>query len=175
MNAHFATRLLNPDGSWKDQSEMYNTSADLSPTASQMPRLVGLAYASRLYREVDVLRQMSQFSNNGNEVAFGTIGNASCAEGLFWESVNAIGVLRVPAVITIYDDGYGISVPNEYAMVKRNLSEALSGFQCQEHGCEGYDLYTVRGWDYPALIDVYHRAAANARRDICPASSMSMS
>ncbi len=168
MNAHFATRLINPDGSWKNQSEMYNTSADLSPTASQMPRLVGLALASRLYREVDVLRQMSQFSNNGNEIAFGTIGNASCAEGLFWELANAIGVLRVPAIITIYDDGYGISVPNEYAMVKRNLSEALSGFQCQEQGCEGYDLYTVRGWDYHALIDVYHRAAANARQDHMP-------
>ena len=164
MNAHYASRLLNPDGSWKDQTELYNTSADLAPTASQMPRLVGLAYASRLYRELDELKLFTQFSNNGNEIAFGTIGNASCAEGLFWESANAIGVLRVPAVIIIYDDGFGISVPNEYAMVKQNMYEALSGFQCQERGCEGYDLYTVAGWDYPALIEVFHKAAKNARQ-----------
>ena len=168
MNAHYASRLLNPDGTWKDQTGMYNTAADLSPTASQMPRLVGLAYASKLYRELDEIKHLTQFSNNGNEIAFGTIGNASCAEGLFWESVNAIGVLRVPAIITIYDDGYGISVPNEYAMVKQNISEALSGFQCQERGCEGFDLYTVAGWDYPALIEVFQKAAENARKDHFP-------
>jgi hypothetical protein len=110
MNAHFATRSLNPDGSWKNLAEMFNTSADVSPTGSQMPRLVGLAHASRLYRELEELKSLTQFSDNGNEIAFGTIGNASCAEGLFWESLNAIGVLQAPALISIWDDEYGISV-----------------------------------------------------------------
>ena len=114
MNAHFASRYINPDGSWKNQTESYNTSADVSPTGAQMPRTVGLAYASVLYRGLEELRQFNQFSKNGNEVAFASIGNASTAEGMFWESVNAIGVLQAPAVITVYDDGYGISVPNQY-------------------------------------------------------------
>jgi pyruvate/2-oxoglutarate/acetoin dehydrogenase E1 component/TPP-dependent pyruvate/acetoin dehydrogenase alpha subunit len=168
MNAHYATRLVNADGTWKDQTEMYNTAADLSPTASQMPRLVGLAYASRLYRELPEMQSATHFSHQGNEIAFGMIGNASCAEGLFWESANAIGVLHVPAIITIYDDGYGISVPNEYAMVKQNMYEALRGFECQEQGCEGYALYSVPGWDYPTLLKVYQAAAANARRAHIP-------
>ncbi|MFQ5631483.1 MAG: thiamine pyrophosphate-dependent enzyme, partial [bacterium] len=110
MNCHFATRSLNPDGSWKNLVEMYNCSADVSPTGSQMPRLVGLAYASRLYRELDGLKHLAQFSRNGNEIAFGTIGNASCAEGLFWEAINAVGVLHAPMVLSIWDDDYGISV-----------------------------------------------------------------
>ncbi len=129
MNGHYATRLLNPDGSWKNLAEAYNSAADVSPTASQMPRLVGLAYASRLYRELDELKGFTQFSDHGNEVAFGTIGNASTAEGMFWEAVNAIGVLKAPAVITIYDDGYGISVTNEHQMVKEDIGALLSGFQ----------------------------------------------
>ncbi len=129
MNAHFASRYINPDGSWKNQTESYNTSADVSPTGTQMPRTVGLAYASVLYRGLEELQQFNQFSKNGNEVVFASIGNASTAEGMFWESVNAIGVLQAPAVITVYDDGYGISVPNQFQMVKENIYTILQGFQ----------------------------------------------
>src|SRR5215216_4516643 len=129
MNAHFASRYINPDGSWKNQTESYNTAADVSPTASQMPRTVGLAHASVVYRGLGELKGFNQFSKNGSEVAFASIGNASTAEGMFWESVNAIGVLQAPAVITIYDDGYGISVPNRYQMVKENIYEIMRGFQ----------------------------------------------
>jgi pyruvate/2-oxoglutarate/acetoin dehydrogenase E1 component/TPP-dependent pyruvate/acetoin dehydrogenase alpha subunit len=134
-----------------------------------MPRLVGLAYASRLYRELDELKGMSQFSHHGEEVAFGAIGNASTAEGMFWEAVNAIGVLKSPAVIAIYDDGYGISVPNEYQMVKQDLSKLLSGFQRSRGKQDGFDLYRVRGWDYPALLEAFQKSAENARRDHIPA------
>ena len=149
MNGHYATRLLHPDGSWKNLMEGTNSAADLSPTASQMPRLVGLAYASRLYRELEGLQGFTQFSDHGNEVAFGTIGNASTAEGMFWEAVNAIGVLKAPAVITIYDDGYGISVTNEHQMVKGDIGALLSGFQRTPGERDGYDIYRVNGWDYP--------------------------
>jgi pyruvate/2-oxoglutarate/acetoin dehydrogenase E1 component/TPP-dependent pyruvate/acetoin dehydrogenase alpha subunit len=173
MNAHFASRYLNPDGSWKNQTRMVNVAADVSPTGSQMPRLVGLAYASRLYRELDELKQFKGFSHNGDEVAFGAIGNATTAEGMFWESVNAIGVLKAPAIITVYDDGYGISVPNQFQMVKENISAILQGFQrepCPEPEClRGYDLYTVRGWDYPALFETYQTAAEIARQHHIPA------
>jgi len=169
MNAHFGTRSLNADGTWKDLTAQYNSSGDIAPTASQMPRLVGLAYASRLYREIPELGDYTQFSNHGNEVAFGTIGNASTAEGMFWEAVNAIGVLMAPAVITIYDDGYGISVPNLYQMVKQDLSTILKGFGRWTGSCEGFDLYTVSGCDFPALHQAYQQAAANARTDHVPA------
>lgn len=169
MNAHFATRSLNGDGSWRNLTDQYNSSADISPTAGQMPRLVGLAYASRLYRELEELHHLTQFSRNGNEIAFGTIGNASCAEGPFWESVNAIGVLKSPAVISIWDDGYGISVPNEHQMVKQDLTALLSGFGREQDGDSGYHLYTVAGWDYPRLLEAYAEAAAAARRDHIPA------
>jgi TPP-dependent pyruvate/acetoin dehydrogenase alpha subunit len=169
MNAHFATRLLNDDGSWKIQTDMYNTSADMSPTGSQMPRLVGLAYASRLYRELEALQSFTDFSHNGSEVAFGTIGNASCAEGMFWEAVNAVGVLRSPMVLSIWDDGYGISVPNKYQMVKGDIGAILQGFQREEDSQDGYDIYIVRAWDYPALIEAYRQAAETARREHVPA------
>jgi pyruvate/2-oxoglutarate/acetoin dehydrogenase E1 component/TPP-dependent pyruvate/acetoin dehydrogenase alpha subunit len=167
MNAHFASRYISPDGSWRNQTEMYNTASDISPTAAQMPRAVGLAYASVLYRGLEELRQFTQFSKNGNEVTFASIGNASTAEGIFWESVNAIGVLQAPAIITIYDDGYGISVPNQFQMVKGNIHDILQGFQREAHSepeCQsGYELYQVRGWDYPALIETYASAAEIAR------------
>jgi pyruvate/2-oxoglutarate/acetoin dehydrogenase E1 component/TPP-dependent pyruvate/acetoin dehydrogenase alpha subunit len=173
MNAHFASRYLDPDGSWKDQTDMYNTSADVSPTGSQMPRLVGLAFASNLYRQLDELKGMTQFSNQGDEIAWGSIGNASAAEGMFWESVNAIGVLKAPAIISIYDDGYGISVPNQFQMVKENISAILSGFErepCPAEDCDrGYDIYTVRAWDYPALLEVYETAAHITRQHHIPA------
>jgi 2-oxoisovalerate dehydrogenase E1 component len=169
MNAHFATRSLNRDGTWRDLTAQPNSASDVSPTASQMPRLVGLAYASRLYREIEALHSFAQFSNHGREVAFGTIGNASCAEGMFWEAVNAIGVLKAPAVISIWDDGYGISVSNEHQLLKEDLSALLSGFVRDSEGGAGYDLYTVHGWDYPALLEVYAQAAKNAREAHVPA------
>ncbi len=169
MNNHFANRLLDDNGNWKPQTEMYNTAADLSPTGSQMPKLVGLAQASVLYRNVPELKSFTQFSNNGNEVAFGTIGNASCAEGMFWEAVNAIGVLQAPAVIAIWDDEYGISVPNKYQITKGNLSEVLSGFQRSGKKSPGYDIYQVKGWDYPALVRTFVKAAETARKHHIPA------
>ncbi len=168
MNGHFATRMLNPDGSWRIQTEMINVAADMSPTGSQMPRLVGLGYASRLYRELPELAHLTQFSKGGNEIAFGIIGNASCAEGLFWEAANAIGVLQGPVVLSIWDDGYGISVTNRHQVTKEDLSSLLRGFQ-REEGIEGgYDIYTVCGWDYPALVEVYARAAQVARTEHVP-------
>ncbi len=169
MNAHFATRSLDENGRWRDLTQQFNSSADVSPTGSQMPRLVGLGYASRLYRELDELKQFTQFSRNGNEVAFGTIGNASCAEGMFWEAINAIGVLQAPVVLSIWDDGYGISVPNEYQHTKTNLSDLLAGFQRDPNSKRGFDIYTVRGWDYMALMETYQKAARIARRDHIPA------
>jgi pyruvate/2-oxoglutarate/acetoin dehydrogenase E1 component/TPP-dependent pyruvate/acetoin dehydrogenase alpha subunit len=169
MNAHFATRYLNPDGSWKDQTKLYNSSADLSPTGSQMPRLVGLAYASRLYRELDELKPFKQFSHNGDEIAFGTVGNATCAEGMFWEAVNAVGVLKAPMLLSIWDDGYGISVPNEFQLTKGNISEILAGFQREPGSRNGYDIYVVRAWDYPALVETYRQAAETTRREHIPA------
>jgi len=167
MNAHFATRLLNADGSWKDLADQYNTSSDLSPTAAQMPRLVGLGYASKLYRQLKELKDLSQFSHNGSEVAFGTIGNASCAEGMFWEAVNAIGVLQAPVLLSIWDDDYGISVPNEFQLTA-DISRLLGGFQRSKGGDDGYDIYTVAGWDYPALIETYVKAAEIVRIDHVP-------
>ncbi len=168
MNGHFGTRSLNPDGSWKNLMGQYNSSADVSPTGSQMPRLVGLAYASRLYRELENLKELTEFSNKGNEVAFGTIGNASAAEGMFWEAVNAIGVLKSPAVISVWDDGYGISVSNEIQMTKNNVSEVLSGFQRKPGTNDGYDIHVVKAWDYPALVKVYELAVETARREHIP-------
>jgi pyruvate/2-oxoglutarate/acetoin dehydrogenase E1 component/TPP-dependent pyruvate/acetoin dehydrogenase alpha subunit len=168
MGGHFGTRYLNDDGSWKNQMEMHNISIDVSPTAAQMPRSVGLAYASVLYRKIPELSQFKDFSRNGNEVTFVTIGNASTAEGMFWESVNAIGVLKAPAVVSVYDDGYGISVPNQFQMVKENIGSLLKGFERDvdappEQAERGYDHYTVHAWDYPALVETYLTAAEVAR------------
>jgi pyruvate/2-oxoglutarate/acetoin dehydrogenase E1 component/TPP-dependent pyruvate/acetoin dehydrogenase alpha subunit len=168
MTAHFATRTLEEDGSWKSLAEIYNSSADVSPTGSQMPRLVGLGYASRLYRELEQLRELSRFSNNGDEIAYGTIGNASCAEGMFWESVNAIGVLQVPVIISIWDDHYGISVPNEFQITKTEVSEVVAGFRREEGVHQGFDIHRVKGWDYPALHETYRSAAETARREHVP-------
>jgi pyruvate/2-oxoglutarate/acetoin dehydrogenase E1 component/TPP-dependent pyruvate/acetoin dehydrogenase alpha subunit len=171
MTGHFATRLLKNDGSWKPLIESYHSSADLSPTASQMPRLVGLAHASKVYRQGgDRLRELaSGFTDGGNEVAFGTIGNASCAEGMFWEAVNAVGVLQAPMLLSIWDDGYGISVPNKFQLTKGDVSKVLEGFRHREGGRPGYQLYTVPGWDYPTLCLTYHEAHEHARREHRPA------
>lgn len=169
MNAHFASRLLNPDGSFRSQFDAYNTSADVSPTGSQMPRLVGLAYASKLYRELEELKAMTQFSRNGDEVAWGTIGNASCAEGMFWESINAAGVLQVPMLLSIWDDNFGISVPNEFQITKGHISELLKGFQRDPKQKQGFDIYIVHGWDYPALCETFIAAASIVRMEHVPA------
>lgn len=168
MNNHFSTAFLSSEGQWKDLTVRYNSVADVSPTASQMPRLVGLGYASKLYRELPELPKESFFSKQGNEVAFGTIGNASCAEGMFWESLNAIGVLQVPVLLSIWDDEYGISVSNLYQLTKPNLSELLSGFQHSED-FRGYELYRVKAWDYLALLLAYQQAAQQARERHLPA------
>ena len=167
MNAHFATRFLDANGNPLDQTEMYNVSADLSPTGSQMPRLVGLAWASRLYRELGM--SAPGFTRNGDEVAWGTIGNASCAEGMFWESLNAAGVLGIPMITSIWDDGFGISVPNDYQITKGNLSELLKGFQRDAKSKKGFDIYTVKAWDYPALCETYIAAATIVRMEHVPA------
>jgi pyruvate/2-oxoglutarate/acetoin dehydrogenase E1 component/TPP-dependent pyruvate/acetoin dehydrogenase alpha subunit len=171
MNAHFATRLVDDEGRFRDQLAGFNVSADLSPTGSQMPRLVGLAYASRLYRELPELAapDFARFSAGGDEIAFGTIGNASTAEGMFWEAINAVGVLRSPLLMSIWDDGYGISVGNEHQVCKQDLSELLWGFQRRRDSRDGYDLHTVRGWDYPALVECYVQAAEVVRREHVPA------
>ena len=167
MNNHIATRLLDDRGQWKNIREMYVSSADVSCTAAQMPRLVGLAQASVLYRHNPELKDNTRFSENGNEIVFGTIGNGSCAEGHFWEAVNAIGVLGAPAIISIWDDEYGISVPNELQITKGDLSEVLNGFQ-REKGGKGYELFCVKAWDYPALLEVYQKAEKLAREEHIP-------
>src|SRR4051794_37495795 len=170
MTAHFSTCMLEPDGGFRELVDLLNSSSDVSPTGSQMPRLVGLAYASRLYRELPELQgMMAPFSKHGDEIAFGTIGNASCAEGMFWEAVNAIGVLQSPAMISIWDDGYGISVPNEHQITKGDLTALLSGFRRVPGGRQGYDLYTVKGWDYPGLCETYLSAAQIVRAEHVPA------
>jgi 2-oxoisovalerate dehydrogenase E1 component len=169
MDAHFSTRSINADGSWKDLTAQPNSSPDVSPTGSQMPRSVGLAYASKLYRHLDELAEFTNFSNGGQEVVFATIGNASTAEGMFWESINAIGVLRVPAIVTVYDDGYGISVANESQIAKENISELLEGFRRPPgECCDGFDIYVVKGWDYPALVTAYQKAVKVARTEQMP-------
>ena len=173
MNGHFASQLIDENGEWISQSDRYNSSADAAPTASQMPRTVGLAYASVLYKNIEELHQFDQFSHKGKEVTWASIGNASTAEGPFWETVNAIGVLKAPAIISIYDDGYGISVPNEFQMVKENISAILAGFQrvaCPADKCDrGYDLYNVQAWDYPELLNTYALAEETARQHHIPA------
>ncbi|UZR93806.1 alpha-ketoacid dehydrogenase subunit alpha/beta [Chondrinema litorale] len=168
MNSHYATRIVNNDGSWNNLTQMKNTSSDISPTAAQMPRLVGLGYASKLYRDNPELHELTQFSNNGNEIAFGTIGNASCAEGIFFESINAAGVLKIPMLTSVWDDGYGISVPNEYQVTKGSISEILSGLQRKDKQSDGFEIFVVNGWDYPSLVKVYKEAAELCRKEHVP-------
>jgi len=166
MGGHFATHSLNEDGSWKNLIQQKNSSADISPTAGQMPRLLGLAQASKIYREVKGI-DSEKFSVNGNEIAWGTIGNASTSEGLFFETINAAGVLQVPMVMNVWDDEYGISVHAKHQTTKENISEILKGFQ-REEGVNGYEIFRVKGWDYPSLVDTYQRAATVARKEHCP-------
>jgi len=167
MNCHFSTRVLNEDGSWKNQLLMKNTSADISTTGGQMARLVGLAQASKLYRTNPDLSYLTHFSSGGNEVAFGTIGNGSTSEGVFFESINAAGVLQIPMAVSIWDDGFAISVPSELQTTKQDISEVLRGFQRDEKG-EGFEIFKVRGWDYPGLCETYEKAIAICREKHIP-------
>jgi pyruvate/2-oxoglutarate/acetoin dehydrogenase E1 component/TPP-dependent pyruvate/acetoin dehydrogenase alpha subunit len=167
MGGHFATHSLDVNGNWNDLTIQKNSSADISPTAGQMPRLLGLAQASKIYRNVKELEHKTNFSDKGNEVAWGTIGNASTSEGLFFETINAAGVLQVPVVMSVWDDEYGISVHAKHQTTKENISEILKGFQRDSNG-NGYEIITVKGWDYPNLIDVYQKAAAIAREEHVP-------
>ncbi|WP_261990012.1 alpha-ketoacid dehydrogenase subunit alpha/beta [Hymenobacter puniceus] len=168
MNGHFATRILDEDGNFKNLAQSKNSSADISPTAGQMPRLVGLAYASKLYRQNPELHQYDQFSVNGNEVAFGTIGNASTSEGMFFEALNAAGVLQIPLLMSVWDDHYGISVPAEYQTTKQSISAILAGLQRDGEGEQGFEIFVVKGWDYAALVDTYQRAAEVCRTQHVP-------
>lgn len=167
MNSHFSTRLLNEDGTWRNQTNVKNTSSDISTTGGQMARLLGLAYASKLYKENKELDYLKHFSANGDEVAFGTIGNASTSEGVFFEAFNAAGVLQVPMAISVWDDGYGISVPAKYQTTKEDISEVLKGFQRGE-GTNGYEIFKVRGWDYPGLCETYLKAIEICRTEHVP-------
>ncbi|MAB94928.1 MAG: transketolase [Flavobacteriales bacterium] len=163
MMNHFGTRFLNDDGSWRNLMEQKNSTSDMACLASQFPRLVGLAQASQVYRQIpELAKKNTGFTNNGSEIAFATIGNSSCAEGHFWEAVNAIGVLQVPAIISIWDDGYGISVANDVQMTKSDVSEVLSGFQNNDKG-KGFEIVKVNGWDYPSLVNAYETAEKLAR------------
>jgi len=167
MNCHYATRFINADGSWVNQVETMNCAADISTTGGHMPRLLGLAYASKLYRENKELEYLNTFSLNGNEVAFGTIGNGSTSEGLFFEALNAAGVLQVPMAISVWDDEYAISVPAKLQTTKEDISEVLKGFQ-REPGTNGYEIFKVRGWDYVALCETYERAITLCRKEHVP-------
>jgi pyruvate/2-oxoglutarate/acetoin dehydrogenase E1 component/TPP-dependent pyruvate/acetoin dehydrogenase alpha subunit len=167
MGGHFSTHSIDDNGNWKNLTLQKNSSSDISPTAAQMPRLVGLAQASKAYRNIESLNKKSHFSVNGNEVAWGTIGNASTSEGIFFESINAAGVLEVPMVMSVWDDEYGISVHAKHQTTKESISEILKGFQ-KEEGTNGYEIFIVNGWDYVQLIDVYAKASKIARENHTP-------
>ena len=167
MNGHFGTRMLDDNGEWLKQTDRINISSDISPTAGQMPRVLGLAFASKVYKENENLHHKTDFSDKGNEIAWGTIGNASTSEGHFWESINAAGVMQVPMLISIWDDEYGISVHAKHQTTKQNLTAILSGFKTDKFG-KGIELITVNGWDYPALINAYKKASEVCRSSHTP-------
>ena len=170
MGGHYSTRNLDEKGNWKNLMEQKNSSADISPTAGQMPRLLGLAQASKVYRNHPTLKDLEEFkkfTNNGNEVAFGTIGDASTSEGPFWETINAAGVLQVPLVMSVWDDGYGISVPREFQTTKGSISEALAGMQ-RTKDKPGYEIFITKGWDYAHLCETYEKAVKIAREKHIP-------
>ncbi len=167
MNGHFGTRMLDDNGDWLKQTDRINISSDISPTAGQMPRVLGLAFASKVYKENENLHHKTDFSDQGNEIAWGTIGNASTSEGHFWESINAAGVMQVPMLISIWDDEYGISVHAKHQTTKQNLTAILSGFKTDKLG-KGIELITVNGWDYPALMNAYKKASEVCRTTHTP-------
>lgn len=168
MNGHYATRIQDENGNWLDQTARNNSSADGSPTAGQMPRSLGLALASKLYRKNEELEDYTIFSNKGNEVSFVSIGDASTSEGLFWETLNAAGVQRVPLAVSVWDDGYGISVPKKYQTTKESISEITKGFQADEQG-RGFDIYVCEGWNYPKLVETYKQGIEKIRKTHIPA------
>ncbi|MEO6869778.1 MAG: thiamine pyrophosphate-dependent enzyme [Ginsengibacter sp.] len=168
MNSHFATPFVDENGEWLPLSQLKNVSADIAPTSGQMPRALGLAFASKAFRQVKELHQFSKLSNNGNEVCFCTIGDASTTEGHFWETMNAAGVLQVPLAVFVYDDGYGISVPKKYQTTKSSISEALSGLQKKE-GTNGVNIYKLKGWDYAGMCEVLEGAIEDIRQTHVPA------
>lgn len=168
MNGHYATRTQDENGNWLDQTTRYNSSADASPTACQMPRSLGLALASKLYRQNEELNDFDIFSNKGNEVSFVSIGDASTSEGLFWETLNAAGVMSVPLAVSVWDDGYGISVPKKYQTTKESISEITKGFQADADG-RGIDIYVCEGWNYPKLVETYKRGIEKVRKTHVPA------
>lgn len=167
MGGHFSYPTLNKDGSWRDLTEQYNISSDISPTAGQMPRLLGLAQASKVYRNHPELQEKNKFSNQGSEIAFGSIGDASTSEGLFWETLNAACVLQVPMLMSVWDDGYGISVSKDKQTVKSSISEALAGFQ-KKNDSNGLEIFKTKGWDYEHLVATYEKAANLAREKHVP-------
>lgn len=167
FNNHFSIPNINPDGSWRDLTKQKNSSSDISPTAGQMPRLLGLAYASKLFRQNKELHQFTTLTNKGNEVAFGSIGDASTSEGYFWETINAAGVLQVPMAVSVYDDGYGISVPKKYQTTKGSISEILKGFETEKDK-PGIRIFKGKGWDYPGLIKLYEEGIAICRTQHIP-------
>ena len=167
MNGHYATRWLDEQGLWRNQTELYNSVCDISPTAGQIPRSLGLAYASKLFRNNPELNGLTNFSHNGNEIVFATIGDASTSQGMFWETMNAAGVLQVPLLMSVWDDGYGISVPVEYQTIKGSISKALAGFQRDEVD-KGIEIFTEKGWDYVGLLETYQQAAHICREEHTP-------
>ncbi|MBS1733082.1 MAG: transketolase, partial [Bacteroidetes bacterium] len=168
MNAHFASRFVNDQGEWLDLATLKNISSDIAPTAGQMPRALGLAFASKSFRDVAKLREYSSLSNNGNEICFCTIGDASTSEGHFWETMNAAGVLQVPLAVFVWDDGYGISVPKKYQTTKASISDALAGLQKTEDS-NGIDIYKLKGWDYAGMCEVLEHAIQKIRDTYTPA------
>lgn len=167
MNCHFATPMVNGNGDWLDLADLRNISSDIAPTAGQMPRALGLAYASKSFRNIKELQAFTNLSHNGNEVCFATIGDASTSEGHFWETMNAAGVLQVPLAVFVWDDGYGISVPKEFQTTKASISDALAGMQKQE-GTNGINIYKVKGWDYAGMCEVFEEGIRIARETHTP-------
>lgn len=167
MNGHFATRWLDDQGGWRNQTELHNSVCDIAPTAGQLPRALGLAYASKLFRINPALNHLTRFSRRGAEIVFGTIGDASTSQGMFWETMNAAGVLQVPLLMSVWDDGYGISVPVAYQTTKGSISKALAGFQ-RDPDDKGFEIFTVKGWDYVALLETYQQAAQICRNEHVP-------
>jgi 2-oxoisovalerate dehydrogenase E1 component len=169
MGGHFGTKSLNPDGTWKDLTQIKNSSADISPTGGQMPRLLGLAMASKHFKQNPDLQTpaFQKFSSKGNEIAFGTIGDASTSEGLFWETINAAGVMQIPMLVSVWDDGHGISVPKKYQTTKESISEILKGFQREANGV-GYEIFKTKGWDYAHLCETYEKASKVCREQHIP-------
>jgi TPP-dependent pyruvate/acetoin dehydrogenase alpha subunit len=168
MNAHFATKFVDENGNWLDLVNKKNVSADVAPTSGQMPRGLGLAFASKVFREVDALHDLENLSDYGNEVCFCTIGDSSTSEGHFWETMNAAGVLQIPLAVFVWDDGYGISVPKEYQTTKSSISKALSGLQ-KKDDTNGINIYKLKGWDYAGMCEILDGAIKNIRETHTPA------